>query len=191
MPRLPSSQALVSYSAEDEDEYHQRQSVDKADQEQKLSTAVVEAKILDEEAAPLSNEGSGGGGDASRPMSDRSHKSVKSEATTDDIDVDELLEKPLEGNDLFLQFFLKFSVSFAFFVAGTGQSSGVNSPGDPTVFEAIQIPPEPTEKCSEELQVRFYFSLFYLLFFIIFDVFVILGQVSTIFGTETQRRVQF
>lgn len=91
----PSGLGLVSYAGEDDDEFHQRQSLESSDQGQK----VIPPRLLDEDA-PLSNERNIGG-EQSHPTSDRSHKSVKSEATMDDIDVDELLEKPLEGKRKF------------------------------------------------------------------------------------------
>jgi len=121
MPRMPSSQALVSYQGDDDDEYHQRLSAEKADfEEAKAMTKIV-------------NEDSQGGTDQSRPSSDRSHKSSKSEATTDEIDVDALLEKRLES------------------AAGIS----TDSPGEAVTLESIQIPPEPAQKCSEDLQAKF------------------------------------
>lgn len=92
----------MSYSAEDDDENAQRKSLEKGgDQVGKRS---LSSRVLDDGLLLSSNEGSIGG-ELSRPASDRSHKSGKSEGTMDDIDVDELLEKPLEGKELLYSFF--------------------------------------------------------------------------------------
>lgn len=101
MPRTASKQALVSYGGEDDDEFHQRQSLDNDE-----DSSQPKRSKLDNEIAVVLDEGRPSR-EQSHPTSDRSHKSIKSEATTDEIDVDELLEKPLEG--------MLFHFNFLFF----------------------------------------------------------------------------